>query len=66
MAYHESRLLAAQLLYNFDLELCDKTRDWMDQRVYILWDKTPLMCSVRRRGEKAPVAPAWQSQTETV
>lgn len=53
MAYHESRLLAAQVLYNFDLELCDPARDWMDQKVYILWDKAPLMCSVRRRGSPA-------------
>lgn len=44
MAWHEMRLLLAKVLYNLDLELCDESRDWIDQKVYLLWQKKPLMC----------------------
>lgn len=44
MAWHEMRLLLAKVLASFDLELCDKSEDWTDQKVYILWQKKPLMC----------------------
>lgn len=53
MAYHEMRLLLAKLLYNFDLELCDVSRDWMDQKVYILWEKKPLLCWLRTTSKDA-------------
>jgi cytochrome P450 len=43
LAYHEMRLILANILLHFDLELCDPTTDWMDQKVYTLWDKNPLM-----------------------
>ncbi|KAI5921296.1 cytochrome P450 [Camillea tinctor] len=44
MAWHEMRLLLTKVLFNFDLELCDESRNWTDQKVYILWEKHPLMC----------------------
>ncbi|KAI1452355.1 cytochrome P450 [Annulohypoxylon moriforme] len=44
MAWHEMRLLLAKVLFNFDIELCDKSEDWADQKIYILWAKKPLMC----------------------
>ncbi|KAK8091868.1 hypothetical protein PG997_002229 [Apiospora hydei] len=47
MAYHEMRLLAAKVLFNFDLELCAESRNWTEQKVFILWDKKPLMCKLR-------------------
>ncbi|KAI8937337.1 hypothetical protein NX059_006543 [Plenodomus lindquistii] len=46
MAYHEMRLLIAKVLYNFDLELCPESKDWSDQRTFILWEKKPLMCKL--------------------
>ncbi|KAI0012831.1 cytochrome P450 monooxygenase-like protein [Xylariaceae sp. FL0662B] len=46
LAWHEMRLLLAKVLYNFDLELCAESRDWSDQKVYVLWQKKPLMCRV--------------------
>ncbi|KAF1963728.1 benzoate 4-monooxygenase cytochrome P450 [Byssothecium circinans] len=42
LAYHEMRLLCAGVTLNFDLELVSQD-DWTDQKVYILWDKNPLM-----------------------
>lgn len=47
MAYHEMRLILAKVLYNFDLELCPQSERWMDQEVYTLWEKHPLMVRVR-------------------
>ncbi|KAI0836433.1 cytochrome P450 monooxygenase-like protein [Hypoxylon sp. FL0890] len=46
MAWHEMRLLLTKILVNFDLELCEESRDWTNQKVYILWQKKPLMCCV--------------------
>ncbi|VUC29307.1 unnamed protein product [Clonostachys rosea] len=47
MAWHEMRLLLAQLLYNFDLELCEESKDWADQKVFVLWEKKPLLCKLK-------------------
>jgi len=43
LAYHEMRLILAKILFNFDLKMCDPTTDRMDQKVYTLWDRNPLM-----------------------
>ncbi|KAF6808212.1 cytochrome p450 [Colletotrichum musicola] len=44
LAYVEMRLILARLIWNFDLELADQSRDWVArQKVFILWDKGPLM-----------------------
>ena len=38
------RLCAAKVLYNFDLELMDESREWMkNQKIFALWEKPPLM-----------------------
>jgi hypothetical protein len=38
------RLIIARLIWNFDIELADKDRDWFqDQKVFFLWEKRPLM-----------------------
>ncbi|KAI0889808.1 cytochrome P450 [Annulohypoxylon maeteangense] len=44
LAWHEMRLLLSKVIFNFDLELCDKSEDWFDQKIYVLWAKKPLMC----------------------
>ena len=37
------KLIVSKLLWNFDLALEeDRTGDWMDQKVYVLWEKPPL------------------------
>ncbi|KAK3116147.1 hypothetical protein LTR53_003820 [Teratosphaeriaceae sp. CCFEE 6253] len=46
LAWHEMRLLLAAVVLSFDLELCDESRDWSDQRVFTLWEKKPLICRV--------------------
>lgn len=43
MAWHEARLIMATLVSKFDMELCEESRDWLPARVYVLWEKKPLM-----------------------
>ncbi|KAF9698788.1 hypothetical protein EKO04_002912 [Ascochyta lentis] len=47
MAYHEMRLVLAKVLWAFDLELCEKQGDWLDQRVFLVWEKVPLMVRLK-------------------
>ncbi|KAH8883758.1 cytochrome P450 [Thozetella sp. PMI_491] len=42
LAYAEMRLILVRLLWNFDLELQAESKDWQQQKVYVLWEKKPL------------------------
>lgn len=43
LAYAEMRLILAKILFSFDMELDEgMTGQWMDQKVYGLWEKKPL------------------------
>ena len=44
----EVRLILAHMLCTFDLELVDDAgKDWMDQVVYLTWQKNPLMVRLK-------------------
>ncbi|KAF1959746.1 cytochrome P450 [Byssothecium circinans] len=47
MAYHEMRLIMASLLHAFDLQLCPESEDWANQKIFMLWEKKPLICKLR-------------------
>ncbi|GIZ44025.1 hypothetical protein CKM354_000723400 [Cercospora kikuchii] len=49
MAYHEMRLILTKTLYNFDLTLCEESKQWADQKTYIMWEKKPLMVRLTPR-----------------
>lgn len=49
LAYFEARLILAKVLWHFDLSLCDESRNWASQKVFLLWEETPLMVEVRPR-----------------
>lgn len=50
LAYHEMRLAMTKVLYNFDLvNLCDESQDWMDQKVWGVWQKPKLMVQLKER-----------------
>ncbi|KAE8153054.1 cytochrome P450 [Aspergillus avenaceus] len=49
LAYSEMRLILARVLWNFDIELCQESYDWNQQRSYVLWEKPELMCRVKAR-----------------
>lgn len=37
------RLTLAKILWNFDLELQEKSKRWNEQSVHLVWVKGPLM-----------------------
>ena len=52
LAYSEMKLILARVVWNFDLEISDQAlrngqKDWLDQDVYTLWKKSPLMVKVK-------------------
>jgi len=47
MAYHVIRLVTAKVFYNFDVELCPESENWTDQKIFTLWEKHPLMCTLK-------------------
>ncbi|OCK74982.1 cytochrome P450 [Lepidopterella palustris CBS 459.81] len=51
LAYAEMRLILSKLLWNFDFEVCEESRNWMDQKTFILWQKSPLMLQLTPRKE---------------
>ncbi|KAM3420751.1 hypothetical protein BST61_g3999 [Cercospora zeina] len=42
MAYHEMRLVVAKLLFNFDLTMCEESRNWLSQKIFLTWQRAPL------------------------
>lgn len=43
LAYAQTRLILAKVLFNFDLELAEDSREWLkDQIVTKFWVKPPL------------------------
>lgn len=42
LAYAEMRLILAQVLWNFDMELAPESDNWADQQIFSLWQKGPL------------------------
>lgn len=43
LAYAEMRLILARLLWNFDIELDERSRRWIDEmKMFVLWEKQPL------------------------
>jgi hypothetical protein len=35
------------LYYAFDLEVCEESLKWVEQRAFILWEKKPLFIKVK-------------------
>ncbi|KAL5880123.1 hypothetical protein ACKVWM_007994 [Pyricularia oryzae] len=50
LAYMETRLTLARLVWNFDMELMADSADWADQRVWMLYEKKPLNLRLVPRG----------------
>ena len=49
LAYAEMHLILARLLFEFDIELEDEKYDWINQRVFTLWEKPPLLLRLRKK-----------------
>lgn len=50
-AWNEMRLILATTLLNFDLELRRESEGWLDQKVFLVWEKPALWVDVRKRGD---------------
>jgi cytochrome P450 len=46
LAWHEMRLLLATVMLHFDMKLCEESKDWNDQKVFLLWEKKPLVVAL--------------------
>lgn len=50
LAWAEMRTILARLVWNFEFEMLDTSRDWeKQQRVFVLWSKPSLMVRLRAR-----------------
>ncbi|GME43669.1 Cytochrome p450 [Neofusicoccum parvum] len=49
LAYHEVRIILAMMLWSFDMELCEESFNWADQKSWTLWDKPKLMVRIKPR-----------------
>lgn len=49
LAWAELRTILCRLIWNFDFEMLDSSRDWEKQRVFVLWDKPSLMVKLKAR-----------------
>lgn len=43
------RLALARLLFNFDIEATPECEGWDKQKVFLLWEKRPLMIKLTPR-----------------
>lgn len=41
------RLILAKMLYSFDMELAPESKDWLDQKVFLVWEKKPLFVKIK-------------------
>ncbi|KAI3259002.1 hypothetical protein CBS147309_7676 [Penicillium roqueforti] len=49
LAYVEMRIILARMVFNFDMELDQPEKDWVDQECYVLWNKPKLMIKLKPR-----------------
>ncbi|KAH7396245.1 cytochrome P450 monooxygenase-like protein [Pyrenochaeta sp. MPI-SDFR-AT-0127] len=49
LAWAEIRAILARLIWHFEFELEEESTNWVDQKVFILWQKPSLMVRLRAR-----------------
>ncbi|CAG8908965.1 unnamed protein product [Penicillium egyptiacum] len=49
LAYVEMRIILARMVFNFDMELAEPGKDWVDQDCFVLWNKPKLMINLKPR-----------------
>ena len=37
------RLILAKMMWHFDMSLCPESENWNRQKVFLMWEKRPLM-----------------------
>ena len=49
LAYFEMRSILARMLWHFEIQLVDESRDWTDLYEYAVWDRRPLWVRLQHR-----------------
>jgi aspirochlorine biosynthesis cytochrome P450 monooxygenase len=50
LAYAEMRIILARLIWNFDMELCEESKNWADgMKVFMIYQRAPLMVKLTLR-----------------
>ncbi|PBP27601.1 cytochrome P450 monooxygenase [Diplocarpon rosae] len=49
LAYNEMRSVMARMLWHFDMHLWEESRNWLEQKVYFMWEKEELNIVLSRR-----------------
>jgi cytochrome P450 len=48
LAFAEMKVILARMIWNFDMELCEESKEWVKgQPVYLVYDKPPLMVKLK-------------------
>ncbi len=43
LAYAEMRLILSRTLWNFDVQIAEESRNWLEiQKTYLIWEKGPM------------------------
>lgn len=54
LAYSEMRMILARMLYNYDMELDEQSKNWAEGMLaYTLWDKPPMFVHLKPRKTEA-------------
>ncbi|KAJ5160583.1 uncharacterized protein N7482_007587 [Penicillium canariense] len=53
LAYVEMRIILARMIFNFDMELAEPEKDWLDQDSFFLWDKSALNVKLTPRKKES-------------
>lgn len=49
MALLQMRWIAATIFWKYDLELLEESKNWIDQKVFVLWEQKPLKVNIQPR-----------------
>ncbi|KAF2122857.1 putative benzoate 4-monooxygenase cytochrome P450 [Lophiotrema nucula] len=49
LAYFEIKSTIARLVWNFEMQLCKESKSWINQNVFLVWEKGPLWVQFRER-----------------
>lgn len=50
------RVIFARMLFNFDLELDERSENWTEKMpIWILWDKPPMWLNLKERRREAAI-----------
>ena len=58
LAYAEMRYIVARLIWNFEIEIAEQSRQWADGlRAWLIWEKRPLHVYLKRREQAVMEGP---------